>query len=165
MEEEKNVGLMLEDAIATRFKNLALTMPGSEEEATQVEDVVKLYKVRLEEAKADSEYDEAVKSRELELEKLALEKAKNDIIREDNRNRLEIEKAKLAAEEARAVAEAENAKTDRYWRYGTHIGLGLLQLVFATVAHRDNLRFEETGTFTSRALQKADSVMKTFFRK
>ena len=61
MEEIKN---LLEEEIAEEFHTLHSLKTGSEEKSTAIDDLVKLYKLKIDETKAKLEFDDKVKNHE-----------------------------------------------------------------------------------------------------
>lgn len=131
----------LDEALLDQFENLKNCLPNTEEEQAAVENITKLYKLGIDEMKVDCDYDEKWSRRELD--------------------------AKRQEQEAKIKeSELEEAKKDRLFRFWTTIGISLLELATTCRWYGKYLKFEETGSFGSRAGQKIDSMRKLFkFRR
>lgn len=121
--------------IETEIKQLSNLNPGSKERSTAVDDLTKLYKLRIEETKNEAELQEKVNRREMEQEQIDCE----NILR-DNTQNLEIERLQ------------EQVK-DRYFRVAIAAAEIGLPLIFYAVWMRKGFKFEETGTFTSNTFR------------
>ncbi len=62
----ENIKDLLEETIKTEILKLS-TLEGSEEKSTAIEDLAKLYRLRIEETKNEKEFDEKVKDRYFRL--------------------------------------------------------------------------------------------------
>ena len=122
MDEELRKALA--DEMVREFKQLETVHPGTEEQRILVDNVTKLYKTGIEDAKSDSEYDEVVTRREMEQEKI------------------------LRDEEA-AAGERKHNKILGYVKVGLEGASIVLPLVFYGIWMRNGFKFEETGAFTS----------------
>ncbi len=121
----------LDDEILKQFEDLKVLEAGSEEQEAAVENITKLYKLRLEEAKADADWDEICDQRE------KAEQHESDELEKQNRE-----------EQFRKEQLAEQAK-ERYFKLGVDVAGMILPLMFYAVWMRMGFRFEETGTYTS----------------
>lgn len=121
----------LEDEILTEFSDLASLTPGSKDQQTAVENIAKLYRLRLEDERADVDYDEKLYRREVDEQR-----EKDELDRQEREE--EFKKNQLA----------EQTK-DRYIRLGMEAAGLILPLMFYAVWMRKGFRFEETGTYTS----------------
>lgn len=65
---EKEIKSLLEEEIKSEIKNLSNYVPGSEDHSYAVENLSKLYKLKIEETKNEKELLEAVAARESELQ-------------------------------------------------------------------------------------------------
>jgi len=66
MDEE--IRKMLEEEIKTEIRDLSTLEPGSKEKSTAIEDLAKLYKLRIEETKNEWDFDEKYKSRDSDIQ-------------------------------------------------------------------------------------------------
>lgn len=78
---EQNVEYLLEEEITNQFKALDSLDYGSEEHSRAVEDLTKLYKLKLDESKANREFEDRLSNqiKEDEFKKTQLETQKFDI--------------------------------------------------------------------------------------
>lgn len=134
----------LEDEILTELQKLDGITVGSKEHQTAVEDISKLYRIGLEESRADCDYDEKYHRREIDTEH-----EKNELSKQERDEQIRREQI---------------AKQDRFQKISlaATTGLGLLELIVLVRAHRDDLRFEETGSFTSRSAQHVSGLRRLF---
>lgn len=121
---EYGIENMLDDAIIQALEDLEDLEKGSENYAKAVENVVKLYKLRLEEAKSKHEAEQQLAAAEREAA---------------NREREAQLKERQLAEQVK----------DRYFKLGVDTAGILLPLAFYAVWMRRGFKFEESGTFTS----------------
>ena len=121
----------LAEEILSQFDDLKHLEPGSEEQKSAVENIAKLYKLGLEDVKADTDYDEKLYRRELDERHEKDESEKQTREEEFKRNQL-----------------AEQTK-DRYFRLGIEAVGIILPLVFYASWMKRGFKFEETGTYTS----------------
>lgn len=104
---------------------------GSKESQTAVENVTKLYRLGIDEIRADNEYDEKWNRRKMD--------AKHE----------ESELAKQKREEEVRVKELSEERIHRYVRYGIDVAGIVLPLMFYATWMKKGFKFEETGTYTS----------------
>ena len=121
----------LTDEILSQFNNLAQLSPGSKEQQTAVENVTKLYRLGLEDVRADYDYDEKIYRREVDEQHGQDELQKQDREEEFKQNQL-----------------SEQVK-DRYLRLGIEVAGIILPLMFYASWMKKGFKFEETGTYTS----------------
>jgi hypothetical protein len=121
---EEKVNEMLEEAIIEELFGLSNLQTGSKEKTDAVEDLVKLYKLRIEEIKTELEFNEKIERRLMECEQY---------------ERDEQLKKRQASEQMR----------DRYFKLGVDAAGIMLPLIFYAAWMRKGFEFEETGTFTS----------------
>lgn len=117
---EEKIKSLLAEEIKSSIENLSTLESGSKEKSTAIDDLIKLYKLKIEETKSESELLE-----------------KSDV--STNRG-LEQELKKIQLEEQ---------VKDRYFRLGVEAAGIILPLVFYATWMRKGFRFEETGTYTS----------------
>jgi len=115
---------LLGGEIKSQIESLSDMETGSKEKSAAIDDLAKLYRLRLEENKNEGELDEKQSCR----------------FTEDNHfdDELDLKKAQLR-EDIR----------DRYFRVGIAAAEIVLPLLFYASWIRKGFRFEQTGTFTS----------------
>lgn len=121
---EKTTKELLDEAIETEIDNLYQISLKPDEKSKVVDDLVKLYKLKIEEIKIESEIEEKNRIR----------------ISEDMNRTYEM---KLKDNQL-----SEQVK-DRYFRLGIAAAELILPLIFYGIWMRKGLKFEETGAFTS----------------
>lgn len=122
--EGQNIEELLSEEIAAEIQALSELDSGSKEKSTAIEDLTKLYKLRIEENKSIWDADEKYNRRVMEDE------------------------ANTRDDEVKRTQIAENVK-DRYFRVGIAVAELMIPLVFYGVWMKKGFKFEETGTFTS----------------
>lgn len=125
---------MLGEEIKAEIQNLSELEPGSDEKSKAIDELSKLYRLKIEEIKADAE-------------------------REDARTRNELEREKLNLEIERKESQRKADKLDRWLNVGVQAGLGVISLIAYDIWHRRGLKFEETGTVTSPQTRNLISKM------
>lgn len=121
---EENIKNLLSEEIAAEIQALSELGSGSKEKSTAIDDLTKLYKLRIEENKSEWDADEKYNRRVMEDETNA---------REDEVKRIQL---------------AEQVK-DRYFRVGIAAAELVIPLVFYGIWMKKGFKFEETGTYTS----------------
>ncbi len=121
----------LADEILDQFNKLKNLEPGSEGQQTAVENITKLYRLGLEDVKADTDYDEKLYRRDADAQHEQNELDKQIREEEFKRNQL-----------------SEQTK-DRYFRLGIEVAGIILPLMFYASWMKKGFKFEETGTYTS----------------
>ena len=122
--EEKNIEELLSEEIAAQFKALSRLKTGSEEKTTAIDDLTKLYKLRIEENKSVWDADEKHDRRIMDGKSVTKD---NDF------------KERQIAEQIK----------DRYFRVGIAAAELLIPLMCYGIWMNKGFKFEETGTFTS----------------
>lgn len=130
---------MLNEAIKAEINSIYNFEADSEGRSAVIDDLTKLYRLRIDEAK--SENDLTVKRAQFKLE--------NDSKRLDRtlKEKLETENGERG-ERLGKMQVAEQSK-DRIFRAGIAAAEIVLPLIFYAVWMRKGFKFEETGTFTS----------------
>lgn len=121
---DEGIRKALTDEILNEFEDLKNLEAGSKEQQMVIENVAKLYRLGLEEMKADTDWEEICNRKEA------------DDKREENE------------EQFRKDQLAEQTK-DRYLRLGVETAGIVLPLIFYAFWMKRGFRFEETGTYTS----------------
>ena len=122
--EERNIEELLSEEIAAEIRALSGLNSGSKEKSTAIDDLTKLYKLKIEENKSIWDADEKYNRRVMEDEANA---------RDDEVKRTQI---------------AEQVK-DRYFRVGIAAAELMIPLMFYGIWMKKGFKFEETGTITS----------------
>ncbi len=115
---------MLEEEIRTQMRDLSRLSTGSDEKSRAIDDLVALYRLKIEEGKAVWDSDEKAA-------------------------RLAMDRNQSEEENVQKQAQMEEQKKDRYFRLGVDTAGIVLPLIFYAVWMRRGFKFEETGTFTS----------------
>ncbi len=121
---EENIRDLLSGEISREIQALSGLNAGSKEKSTAIDDLAKLYKLRIEESKNDWEYDEKYNRRVME------------------------EEAGTRDEEMKRTQLSEQIK-DRYFRLGIAAAELMIPLMFYGIWMKKGFKFEETGTYTS----------------
>lgn len=122
--DENSIKDLLSEEIAEEIQALSTLEAGSKEKSTAIEDLTKLYKLRIEENKSEWEADEKYNRRVME------------------------DKANMRDDELKQVQIAEQVK-DRYFRLGIAAAELMIPLMFYGIWMKKGFKFEETGTYTS----------------
>ncbi|MDO5540793.1 MAG: hypothetical protein Q4F83_12125 [Eubacteriales bacterium] len=122
--DENNIKELLNEEIAEEIQVLSTLASGSKEKSTAIDDLTKLYKLRIEENKSEWDADEKYNRRVMEDE---------SNVRDDEVKRVQI---------------AEQVK-DRYSRLGIAAAELMIPLMFYGIWMKRGFKFEETGTYTS----------------
>lgn len=112
----------LDEVIESEILNLSSLETGSEEKGSAVDDLTKLYKLRIEETKNEMEFRDKHQAR----------------INESD-----------MAEAGREAQLAEQVK-DRYFRAGIAAAEIVVPIAFYAMWMKRGFKFEETGTYTSK---------------
>lgn len=123
--DEPNVKDLLNEEIIAGFQNLSNLEDGSEEKAGAIDDLVKLYKLRIEENKSEWDADEKYDRRVME------------------------DKANIKDDEMKHKQLEEQTK-ERYFKVGMAAAELMVPLIFYGIWMRKGFKFEETGTYTSK---------------
>lgn len=128
---DEQIRQALADEILSQLNGLSNLQPGSKEQQTAVENVTKLYRLGLEDVKADTDYDEKVYRR--------------DVDAQHEQNELDWQ---TREEQFKKDQLAEQIK-DRYFKLGIEVAGIVLPLIFYATWMKRGFKFEETGTYTS----------------
>lgn len=121
---EEDIKKLLSEEIASEIQALSVLESGSKEKSTAIDDLTKLYKLRIEENKSEWDADERYNRR----------------VMEDESN--------VRDNEVKQIQIAEQIK-DRYFRVGIAAAELMIPLVFYGIWMKKGFKFEETGTYTS----------------
>ncbi len=122
--DENSIKELLSEEIAEEIQALSTLEAGSKEKSTAIDDLTKLYKLRIEESKSEWEADEKYNRRVMEDE------------------------ANTRDDELKQTQIAEQVK-DRYFRLGIAAAELMIPLMFYGIWMKKGFKFEETGTYTS----------------
>lgn len=130
---------MLNEEIKAEMNGLYDLDPGSEEKSAAIDDLVKLYRLRIDEAKSENDLSEKRAQFKLENDSKQLDR----ILKE----KLETENGKRG--ERLGKMQIEEQSKDRIFRASIAAAEIVLPLIFYAAWMRKGFKFEETGTFTS----------------
>jgi len=122
---EPNIKDLLNEEIATEIQNLSEFKAGSDEKSSAIDDLAKLYKLRIEENKSEWDADEKYGRRVMEGEA----NTKDDELKQK---------------------QLEEQVKERYFRVGVAAAELMVPLIFYGIWMRKGFKFEETGTYTSK---------------
>ena len=124
----ENIKELLNEEIAAEIQAISSLDSGSEKKSKAIEDLAKLYRLRIEESK-------------------------NELDAEDKRSRRTLEsEASIREHEIKQSQLDEQIKADvqdRYFKVGIAAAELLIPLMFYGIWMRKGFKFEETGTYTS----------------
>lgn len=123
--EEQNIEELLSEEIAAQIKALSEMDSGSKEKSMAIDDLTKLYKLRIEENKSEWDADEKYDRRVMEGEA----NTKDDELKQK---------------------QLEEQVKERYFRVGVAAAELMVPLIFYGIWMRKGFKFEETGTYTSK---------------
>lgn len=126
-----DINKLLGEEIKSEIENLSNLEDGSEEKSKAIEDLAKLYRLRIEEIKAETEHD----------------RQRDEAMLEQDKYELALETADAEKEEK--LAQRKAANLDRIINIGLQVGLAVGGWLVYDIWHRRGLKFEETGTITS----------------
>lgn len=138
----QNIKELLRNEIVSDFESLEGLTVGSKERASAVEDLVKLYRLTIEESKVEQDF------------KLKKAEHKELIIRQEKDYNLRVKQFELDKMVKTKGSESEDKnsreqKIDRYVKWGIAVAEIILPLAFYARWMRRGFKFEETGTYTS----------------
>lgn len=139
---------LLVQRIENEFKNLD-SMEDGEGKQKAINNLVVLYKLKIEEEKIDAEYNEHCDKCDLEKtqQENDIEIKNKDI--ELKTRQIEVESCNRLQELELRKAQLDEQKLDRWVNLGMQVGLAMLSIVAYDIWNRRGLKFEETGTITS----------------
>lgn len=138
----ENIKELLNEEIAAEIQAISSLDSGSEEKSKAIEDLVKLYRLRIEETKSELDAEDKRSRRTLESEASVRE---NEIKKSQLDEQI---KADVQDEQYKRSQLDEQVK-DRYFRLGIAAAELLIPLMFYGIWMRKGFKFEETGTYTS----------------
>lgn len=122
--DENSIKELLSEEIAEEIQALSTLEAGSKEKSIAIDDLTKLYKLRIEENKSEWEADEKYNRRVMEDE------------------------ANTRDDELKQTQIAEQVK-ERYFKLGIAAAELMIPLMFYGIWMKRGFKFEETGTYTS----------------
>lgn len=128
---ENKIRKLLEEEIRDEIQKISSMTPGSKEKSTAVEDLTKLYRLKIEEDKNESNFIEMRERRAMDTAKLTNEMKLHETDDDFKKGQF-----------------AEQIK-DRYFRIGIAAAELILPLMFYAIWMRKGFKFEENGTYTS----------------
>lgn len=138
----ENIKELLNEEIAAEIQAISSLDSGSEEKSKAIEDLAKLYRLRIEETKSELDAEDKRSRRTLESEAS---------VRENKIKKSQLDeqiKADVQDEQYKRSQLDEQVK-DRYFRLGIAAAELLIPLMFYGIWMRKGFKFEETGTYTS----------------
>lgn len=127
-----NIKDLLGEEIKTEIKSLSALNSGTKEKSMAIDDLAKLYRLRIEETKNEAEVAEKQARREMEKEQNASDNSSHRRTAQLERDRLD-----------------EQVK-ERYFRIGIAAAELIIPLVFYGIWMSRGFKFEESGTYTSK---------------
>lgn len=168
----------LDDCIEQHLDAMARYNVGSEEMRTAINDLVRLYKFRIDEAKLDFDYsnkddqheldvtrvtnDKGFKESQLKLEeqKFELEKKRVNLDETDKLERRNIDKERLANDCACEKEQVKEQRVDRYFKLGIAAAELVLPLTVYSVLAMLGYAREFDGVITSATLKRVTNDIK-----
>ena len=138
----ENIKDLLNEEIAAEIQAISSLGSGSEEKSKAIEDLAKLYRLRIEETKSELDAEDKRSRRTLESEANVRE---NEIKKSQLDEQI---KANVQDEQYKRSQLDEQVK-DRYFKLGIAAAELLIPLMFYGIWMRKGFKFEETGTYTS----------------
>ena len=139
---DENIKDLLNEEIAAEIQAISSLDSGSEEKSKAIEDLAKLYLLRIEETKSELDAEDKRSRRTLESEANVRE---NEIKKSQLDEQI---KADVQDEQYKRSQLDEQVK-DRYFKLGIAAAELLIPLMFYGIWMRKGFKFEETGTYTS----------------
>ena len=136
MEEIKN---LLGSELKGQIEKLSNLTPGSKEHSEAVESVNKLYRLKIDELKAEWEYSEKFDRREMDEAHLK---------RED-----ELKEKQFKSDEEFKKKQIDEMRFERYFKYCVEVALAVGGWVFFNHQTNKGYRFEQTGTILSHTFR------------
>ena len=138
----ENIKELLNEEVAAEIQAISSLDSGSEEKSKAIEDLAKLYRLRIEETKSELDAEDKRSRRTLESEANVRE---NEIKKSQLDEQI---KADVQDEQYKRSQLDEQVK-DRYFKLGIAAAELLIPIMFYGIWMRKGFKFEETGTYTS----------------
>ena len=138
----ENIKELLNEEIAAEIQAISSLNSGSEEKSKAIEDLAKLYRLRIEETKSELDAEDKRSRRTLESEANVRE---NEI----KKSQLDEQIKADVQDEQYKRSQLDDQVKDRYFKLGIAAAELLIPLMFYGIWMRKGFKFEETGTYTS----------------
>lgn len=138
----ENIKELLNEEIAAEIQAISSLDSGSEEKSKAIEDLAKLYRLRIEETKSELDAEDKRSRRTLESEANVRE---NDI----KKSQLDEQIKAYVQDEQYKRSQLDEQVKDRYFKLGIAAAELLIPIMFYGIWMRKGFKFEETGTYTS----------------
>lgn len=133
---------LLDEEIKSQIQNLSKLESGSEKMSAAVDDVSKLYKLKIEESKNELEFKER-------RQKRIAESAQHRVDAQLKEKQLQNDEDAQLDEARFKSKEFDDKVKDRWIRLGFDAGIQILLMMFYGCWMRKGFKFEETGSFSS----------------
>lgn len=140
---------MLEDEIKAEFQDLGQLTPTSKEQSIAINNVIKLYRLRLEEEKVLSDAVKEMQDHELADKKQGEEALSRTLQRRLDEKKLALEEKRLESENERSQTDKAKETKETIINWCIRAGELLLPLMFYAKWMKRGFEFERDGTFTS----------------
>lgn len=138
----ENIKELLNKEIAAEIQAISSLDSGSEGKSKAIEDLAKLYRLRIEETKSELDAEDKRSRRTLESEASIRE---NEI----KKSQLDEQIKADVQDEYYKRSQLDEQVKDRYFKLGIAAAELLIPLMFYGIWMRKGFKFEETGTYTS----------------
>ena len=138
----ENIKELLNEEIAAEIQAISSLDSGSEEKSKAIEDLAKLYRLRIEETKSELDAEDKRSRRTLESEANVRE---NEI----KKSQLDEQIKADGQDEQYKRSQLDEQVKDRYFKLGIAAAELLIPIMFYGIWMRKGFKFEETGTYTS----------------
>lgn len=138
----ENIKDLLNEEIAAEIQAISSLDSGSEEKSKAIEDLAKLYRLRIEEIKNELDAED-------KRSRCALEKEANIRECEIKQDQLDEQIKSDVQEEQFKSDQLKEQMKERYFKLGIAAAELLIPLMFYGIWMRKGFEFEETGTYTS----------------
>ncbi len=138
----ENIKELLNEEIAAEIQAISSLDSGSEEKSKAIEDLAKLYRLRIEETKSELDAEDKRSRRTLESEANVRE---NEI----KKSQLDEQINADVQDEQYKRSQLDEQVKDRYFKLGIAAAELLIPIMFYGIWMRKGFKFEETGTYTS----------------
>lgn len=139
---KKNIKDLLDEEIIAHIESLKTLDDGSKEKQSAIDDLNKLYRLKIDETRMGLEFEEKKERREMENTLQSDEL----IIKE---KQLDAENDARSCEEQFKAEQLKEQVKDRYFKVGIAAAEIIIPIVFYGVWLKRGFKFEETGIFTS----------------
>ena len=140
---------LLNEEIESVIGDLDNLAPECEDYSKIVDNLSKLYKLRIEETKNDAELEEKIQARLQEVDRIERELALKKKELELKEQQIDNEVLFHEQDEQFKKDQIRNQKIDRWINVGVQVGITVLGLLAYDCWYHKGLEFEKTGTVTS----------------